>query len=234
MRSVWLLVALVSSAPAEPLVVQALLEASVSTSVFAYRSGVIRQVRVGTGDRVALGDTLALLNDEELKLKEQAARLSLEKVQSRLARSRKLHFDGGISTQDLETLDFEVQTVAIRWRRAQIELEKTVITAPMAGILAETRAQVGERITLSKALFRIIQPGDLKAELFVPADQVAVVQSRKVAAVGTYGKRVTGRISLISPLIDKTSGTCRIVAEFPGAGQVFRPGMIVSVELNGE
>ena len=141
---------------------------------------------------------------------------------------------GGIATQDLETLEFEVQAAELFWQKARMDRAKTVLMAPTCGIVAEIHTEEGARTTAGESLLLLIKPRDLKAELFLAADQLEVAKDDPVVAVGPAGKRITGRITLISPLVDAASGTCRIVAEFPNAGQVFRPGMVVSVELNGE
>lgn len=228
----WLILLLSKSVLSEPIALQAALEAAHSSRVFAYQSGIVRQVIVQVGDQVAAGDTLALLADETLKLEEQGAKLAWNKAQSRLVRVQQLHANGGVSTQDLETLAFEVQAAELFWQKAQMKLAQAVLIAPTCGIIAEIHTQEGERISAGQSLLLLIKPRDLKAELFLAADQLKVSKNDPVVAVGTTGERVEGRITLISPLIDTASGTCRIVAEFPNAGQVFRPGMVVSVELN--
>ncbi len=146
MSWLWVLLGLVSPVTGEPLVMQAPLEAAVSAPVFAFRNGVVKQVFGQTGDRVAVGDTLALLDDQVLRLEEETAQLSLQKVQQRLTRTQVLHASGGISVQDVEALAFEVRTAQIRCQKAQMEREKTVIVASMGGILAECSIQAGEQV----------------------------------------------------------------------------------------
>jgi membrane fusion protein, multidrug efflux system len=230
----WLILLLSKSVLSEPIALQSALEAAHSARVFSYQSGILRKVIVQVGDSVAAGDTLALLADETLQLEERGTRLAWNKAQSRLVRVQQLHANGGVSTQDLETLEFEVQAAELFWQKAQMSLAQAVLIAPACGIVAEIYTQEGERISAGQSLLHLIKPRDLKAELFLAADQLEVSQNDAVVAIGATGERVEGRITLISPLIDTASGTCRIVAEFPNAGQVFRPGMVVSVELTGE
>jgi membrane fusion protein, multidrug efflux system len=230
----WLILVLAKSVLSEPIALQAALEAAHSTRVFSYQSGIVRQVVVQVGDLVAAGDTLALLADETLQLEERGARLAVDKAQSRLVRVQQLHANGGVSTQDLETLAFEVQAAELFWQKARMELAQAILIAPTCGIVAEVHTQEGERISAGRSLLLLIKPRDLKAEFFLAVDQLEVLQHDPVVATGTNGKQVEGRITLISPLIDTASGTCRVVAEFPNAGQVFRPGMVVSIALNGE
>lgn len=183
------------------------------------------------GASISESDTLVILVDDELRLEELSARLVLEKVQSHLARSQQLLAGGGISAQALEALDFEVKAAQIQWRKVQMDLERMVVRATMAGVLAEVYVRTGERVSAGQVVCRIIDAESLKAVLFVATDQLGAWQDGGAAAVGAAGERVEGRVVLVSPLVDVASGTCQVVVEFPGAGKVFRPGMVVRVVL---
>jgi RND family efflux transporter MFP subunit len=233
----WLLLSWVVPALAEPLIMPAALEAAESALVFALRSGVVESVRVQVGESVAVGDTLAWLEDGDLRLEEEAALLALQQAEKRLARVRVLHEQGGVSTQDLETLEFAVQTARIRFRKAVMERERAVLRAPIAGLLAEVAIVPGERIAAGKICFRIIDATDLQAELFVAVDQLADVRlGQKVTAQlpATPAMRLQGTVVRISPIVDPESGRCAVRVRFPGAGQHLKPGTVVDVTLTQE
>jgi multidrug efflux pump subunit AcrA (membrane-fusion protein) len=81
-------------------------------------------------------------------------------------------------------------------------------------------------------LFRVIDPEDLKAELFIPADRLSGVRiGQPVVARPDSGpeRALEGRIVSLSPVIDPKNGTCRAVALFPGAGKVVRPGTVARI-----
>lgn len=224
----WLMLMAVS-ALADSLVMQAPLEAAHEALVFAGRGGVVAQVLVGVGAAVAAGDTLALLDDSALRLDELSAGLVLEQARSEYTRSQQLHAGGGISVQALEALYFEVQAAEIRYRMAQMEREKAVVRARMNGVLAEVHIHAGARVSAGRILGRLIGAEDLKAVLFVATDQLA--PWIEAIAISASGERFTGQVSHVSPLVDVASGTCRVTVEFPRAGQVLRPGMVVRVHL---
>ena len=237
MNYLWVLLGLVSPSVGESLVMQAPLEAAASAPVFAFRNGVVKQVFGQTGDRVAAGDTLALLDDQVLRLEEETAQLALQKVQQRLTRTRALHASGGISVQDVEALAFEVRTAQIRCQKARMEREKTVIVASMSGLLSECGIQAGEQVAAGKVCFRIIDPEDLKAELFVAVDRLAWVKlGQRVMAQSPASPelRLQGTVVRISPVVDPESGRCAVRVCFPGAGARLKPGTVVDVTLTKE
>ncbi len=71
-------------------------------------------------------------------------------------------------------------------------------------------------------LFTIINPKDLKAELFIPSDQLTEIhlnQPVTASSLADSTKTINGTITHISPVINPESGTCRALAIFPGAGR---------------
>ena len=233
----WLLLSWVVPALAEPLVMPAALEAAESARVFALRSGVAQTVCGQVGESVAQGDTLAWLEEGDLRLEEEAAQLTRQQTEKRLARVRVLHEQGGVSTQDLEALKFAVQTARIRFRKAVTERERAVVRAPLSGVVAEVNLTVGERIAAGKICFRIIDATDLQAELFVAVDQLADVslgQTVMAQLPVTPTLRLQGTVVRISPIVDPESGRCQVRVRFPGAGQHLKPGTVVDVTLTQE
>ena len=233
----WLLLSWVVPALAEPLVMPAALEAAESALVFALRNGVVQTVRVQVGEPVAVGDTLAWLEDGDLRLEEEAAQLTLMQVEKRLARVRVLHAQGGVSTQDLEALEFAVKTARIRSRKAVTERERAVVRAPLSGVVAEVNLTAGERVAAGKICFRIIDATDLQTVLFVAVDQLAdVTLGQRVMAQlpTTPTRRLQGTVVRIHPIVDPESGRCQVRVRFPGAGQHLKPGTVVNVILAKE
>jgi RND family efflux transporter MFP subunit len=233
----WLLWAWVTSALAEPLVLPVALEAAESAQVFTLQSGVVQRVQRTVGEAVALGDTLAGLEDGDLRLEEDAAALALQQAEKRLARIRPLFEQGGIAAQDLETLEFAVQTAQLRFRKAVLERERAILRAPIGGMVAEANVAVGERIAAGQVCFRIVDATDLQAELFVPVDRLAEVRlGQKVTAQGpaSPAMRLQGSVVRISPLVDPESGRGAVRVRFPGAGKEVKPGTVVDVTLTEE
>ena len=185
------------------------------------------------GDTVAIGDTLALLDDIELQLIERSAQIAYQKDQNQLSRTEKLHAQGGISTQDLETLQYDTEQARIRWQRAGLDLDHATILAPATGIIAECHTHADDLTTPRMHLFTIIAPDDLKATLFVPVDQLASIhmdQPVTALSLADSTQIINGIIVRVSPIIDPESGTCRVLAIFPKAGRTIKPGTVARIQ----
>ena len=233
MRWTWLAVLLwVASAGAKDLELTVPLMPGVSADVRAGIGAQVQRVCVKEGDRVAAGDTLAVLDDGTLRLSETAVRVAYEKVKSRLKRAERMQARGLISAQQLEDLRYDVEASLGRWDRVRMDLMQAVVQAPIDGVVAECGVTAGDRTSLRMLVFRVIDPGDLKAELFIPADQLSGVRiGQQVTARPDSGpeRALEGRIVSLSPVIDPKSGTCRAVALFPGAGKAVRPGTVARI-----
>ena len=219
---------------AEPWEATVSLEAARSEIVYVYLAGVVRDVTVEVGDRVRAGDTLAWLEDEALQLQAESVRLAHQQAQRWLMRVRVLHPQGGLSTVELEELEMKAVTAHLRYQQVQLDLARTVLIASMGGILAACHIHPGLATSPRMAAFHIIDPEDLQAELFVPADQLEGI--RKGHAVTARAQQLkqplAGRLILVSPIVDPASGTCRALARFPQAGQLLRPGSVVRVQVD--
>ena len=218
----------------DPWTPSATLEAARSAVTYAQLAGFVRDVRVDVAHPVATGDILALLEDQALRLQAESAGLVRQQSERRLSRARQLRAKGGVSAQQLEELEAAARTAHIRWQQARLDLSRAALTAPMDGVVAEVHLAPGMATTARLPAFRIIDPTDLRAELFVPADQlhrVRVGQQVRATAPALPQQPIVGCVARISPLIDPASGRCPVSVLFPGAGRVLKPGAVVQIEL---
>lgn len=212
------------------------LEAAVSAAVCALIAAPVQQVRVQEGDRVNRGDTLVLLDRADLRLAAARARLASQNRQSYLDRATRLHAQGGVSTQELETVRYEADVAQLRREQADLDLSRTVLRTPITGCVAACAAQVGQLPTVGHVLVVLVDPADLKADLYLPAsylDRIRLQQSvQAVPVAGTAtgpGRSLTGRVTWVSPILDPHSGQGRVRILFAQAGRHHRPGTLVRV-----
>ena len=236
------LLLLLSALPAwaEDLVFTVPLEAARTTPVCAQLSGTVKCLVVHEGQTVAAGDTLVCLDDTDLRLAAEEYRLAYLRAQRFFDRVQQLNQRSLLSAQELEDAQYQAQTAQLRLQRAQLDLSRAVILAPMAGQIADLQAQPGSLVSLRQVLCQLLQAQDLKAALFIPADQIAQLrlhqpvtawpaaapQKRLQSAPG-----LQGHLTHLSPTIDPQSGSCRAEALFPGAGKHLKPGTVVQVKL---
>ena len=210
------------------------LEAARATPVCAQSAGTVRRLLVQEGDQVAQGDTLLCLDDTDLRLGAEEYRLAYLRAQRFLDRVQQLHNRSLLSAQELEDAQYQAQTAQLRCQRAQLELSRTLITAPMAGQVAELQVQPNSLTTVHQVLCQLLQAQDLKVTLYLPADQLAGVRlHQEVIAwpASASAQKLQGQLVHLSPIVDPQSGSCRAEVVFSGAGKHLKPGTVVQVHL---
>ncbi len=115
-------VASIRGSVAKTLSTSSTIEAEQSADVLAKVGGVVTEVLVGEGQRVAEGDVLARLDSEEKLLALEKAQLTLKKTEAELNRSRLSHEQQLISNFDYEKAIFERDLAAAELEVAELEL----------------------------------------------------------------------------------------------------------------
>lgn len=117
----------------------------------------------------------------------QAARTGLAQAQSQLAQARTALAQNGQSAQGSVPMGrAQVEQAQVAVRQAEENLARTAVRAPFAGTVAELRAEVGEFVAQGSAVFRLVDPGSLRAQFSVPAADAAGLRAGAALNLG-YG-----------------------------------------------
>jgi RND family efflux transporter MFP subunit len=158
--------------------------------------GKVVQRKVDVGQTVREGDVLAVLDDTDYRLAEDAARQQWQAAvsQARLAESDRqrlqhLRGDGSVSDADDERARTGAQTAqaAAEAQTRQLELARnrvkyTVLRASRGGVVTAVRFQVGQVVPEGLPVVAIADPGVPEIVVDVPEDQVAVFTKAKFTA----------------------------------------------------
>jgi RND family efflux transporter MFP subunit len=235
--------------------IEALNQADVSTEV----ASVVSMIHFKPGQLVQAGETLFTLDptDFELSLETQRvnvlrAEATLKSAEQDFARLLKLKKRG--SATGVQVLKAEVAEAfadAVRaetqagLRAAQIELDRTVIRAPISGVISPARVSVGSYVkTGSAPLANIVQLDKVRLSYQVPyvarIEQLNIKEllfpdsllSRVLLTVkvtDTWYHPQTTKPSHVSSRVDYASGAITIWAELANPTGLLRPGMRVTV-----
>jgi membrane fusion protein (multidrug efflux system) len=196
--------------------------------------GRVSRLTVEEGDFVSRNQILATLvrDDAEIalrkaELKETNARLAYDRGQDLIEKEL-------ISREEFDrfTMDYEIakqELAEARWR-----LEKTTIRAPFAGQISERMIQVGQNIQLADELFQITDYDPLIARIFLPErDILGLEEGRDVKIRLNADENVEfgGRIRQISPVVDTSTGTVKVIIEAVDEPRAVRPGSFVTIDI---
>lgn len=139
----------------------------------------------------------------------------------------------GLRVAQAEKAQIEAQRRELSWRKANTE-----VRAPADGIVSRRTARVGALASaIAEPMFRIIENGEVELEAEVPEAQLAQVRIGQPAEVTAAGSpRVSGRVRLISPEVDKATRLGRVRVALEGGNLrigAFARGTIVTATGRG-
>ena len=120
---------------------------------------------------------------------------------------------------------------------ARMDLEKTRIRAPFAGIVTDIKLSPKERLDPSRELFTLVDISRIKVKAKVLESEVGkIVAGREVEIRFSAfpGRAFKGRIEAVSPVINAEDKTCAVHATMDNPSEEVKPGMHAEVEIPTE
>lgn len=150
-----------------------------------------------------------------------------------------LEHDHRVSDSEVREFHHRVEELEAEIAQAQLEMTQTTIRAPFAGQITRRMITVGQTVRSLDPLFNLADSSPLLADVFLSEKDAFLVHIGQPVRVhsgvaGSAGLR--GKIALISPVVDQTTGTVRVTVELPAPkdGGPFKPGSFVRVEIETE
>ncbi|HZR01810.1 MAG TPA: efflux RND transporter periplasmic adaptor subunit [Burkholderiales bacterium] len=206
--------------------------------------GVVQEVLVERGDRVAKGQVIALLRADveraalavahsrsQAEAEEEAARANLGFARQKLERAKDLLEKQFISQQALDQVRTEYELAEQKLVQAKeqnrvarrelglaaAQVAQRSIRSPIDGVVAERYISVGERVE-DKPLVRIAKVDPLKVQVVVPAGLYGKIARGARASIQPLlpdAGALSARVTLVDNLIDAPSNTFRVQLELP-------------------
>lgn len=226
----------VAPADASRVRVEAFTMPSVDLTLAFTIPGVVADLPVRDGTMVKAGQVVARLDDREAvsqialyrvraqsTLAEDLASAELELAQTELARVREAFEKGGMGDLEVKRRELETRLAELRLKRAeqdraeaQLVLEqaeaaakRSVLEAPVAGMIERTVVDVGESVERLAPVIRLVSIDPLRVEASVPiAAGVGIAPGSPVVLIGTdIDARVAGTVERVAAVADAASGT---------------------------
>ena len=218
------------------------LVADKTAAIRAEVGGAVVAVLRDPGAHVSRGTPLARIDDSAIRDSWLSAKSGV--TQAQLAsdigkreqeRSEKLLAAGAIAENALEAArrgnlaaQAQLDDAKARFASAQKNLDNTVVKAPYDGIVSERQVNPGDIVAPGAPLFTVVDPGTMRLEGTVPADQLGAVRIGapvKFSVTGYPGRTFTGAITNIYPSADPQTRQVRLYARIPNAGRGLVAGL---------
>ncbi len=120
--------------------------------------------------------------------------------------------------------------------RAELNIERSVVRAPFNGVITALELTTGERVQPGQAFARLVDDVNIEAEVGVLESDLGVLQVGRpvLLSVPALGETIPLVVDVISPDIDATSRTCRVLMRMKSEDGRVKPGMFVRASIAGE
>ena len=216
--------------------------AELSTEV----SGLVDEVRVELGDRVAAGDVILQLNAELESLSLAAARATTEQArhelddaERRLAEARRLGQNQSVSVTESLVAEVRIDTAELRrveaeQQRQAAQIDRHRLTAPFAGLVSRKEVERGEWIQPGQTVVELVALDDLVIDFQAPQKIYARLDESarlRVRLDAFPGQSFDGRVATVVPVTDPVSRTFLLRVKLTESEPSLAPGMSASAML---
>lgn len=212
----------------------ATVESEQTVKVYSQANGLVEQLFVEEADRIAAGQVLVQLDDDDARLALRTARIEYEKVRQDSTRHSELFAKDLISRDLYEQATYLANRSRVAIDEARLALTRTKIRSPVSGVIAVRNIELGDRVNTSSPVYEVVTMDDLVARVHVPGrhrPNLHVGQHAQITSDMLPGYLTEGVIRRISPIIDPQSGTVRVTVALADAERKYAPGMFTNVAL---
>ena len=209
------------------------LEAEKQAQILARVTGVVQILLAEEGDHVEAGDPLLKVDNDEYRYRLEQAAATTANLRSRYERMEKMMEEELATEEEFQAVRSELASAVANEGLARLALSYTTVTAPFSGQITNRLVDVGQNLMVGDPVMVMGDFDPLLARVHVPSREFNKLQQNQEVnlVLDSSGTRLTGRIKLISPVIDPTSGTIKLtieVAEYPAET---RPGDFAQVQI---
>jgi len=211
--------------------------ANESVEVTSKASNTITAIRFQEGDRVRRGDILVELEGAEARASLSEAEAAFAESQNNFKRSRDLYTQQALSVSQLDLIEATLKANQARVDVAKARLADTIIRASFDGKTGFRRVSLGSLVSPGTVITTLDDTSLIKLDFTVAETYLYALEKNlpvTAATAGLPGRQFNGKVSQIDSRVDPVSRSIAVRAELPNPKGELRPGMFMTVKLQGE
>ncbi|MGE5406056.1 MAG: efflux RND transporter periplasmic adaptor subunit [Candidatus Saccharibacteria bacterium] len=219
-------------------------------NVVAKAPGKVAKLLVDVGSRVAAGQTMIVLESEDLAASlasaqagVESAQVSLDLASSQYERGKALFIQGTITQADYENnyegpwkkAEVGLKTAQASLAQARAKYNDAMIKSPLAGVVTARNINVGELAGSSSPLITVMSLDTVVVMVNVNEDQVnklKVGQDVKVKVSAVSDTPFAGKISNIALAANTSSKVFPVKIQINNKDHMLKPGMFADVTFS--
>jgi membrane fusion protein, multidrug efflux system len=211
--------------------------ANESINVTSKTSNIVTAIAFREDSLVRAGQVLVELDGAEARASLAEAEAALIDSESQSKRSRSLYAQQALSVSQLDQIEATLKASKARVDAARARLADTVIRAGFDGRTGLRQVSVGSLVNAGTVITTLDDASIIKLEFTVPETHLYLLrrgQAVSARSAGLPNARFTGTITTLDSRIDPATRSITVRAEIPNADGALRPGMFMTVLLEGD
>ena len=154
-----------------------------------------------------------------------------------VAKNELLLKQAGATSVSIAAEEARVEEIRAAVRRYQADLSKTVITAPIAGVVTKMEAKIGEIVSANSLVVTIISDAEFGVEAYIPEADIAKITIGNSARVtlDAYGEDVVfeAKVVKVDPAETVVDGvpTYKTTFQFAAKDSRIKSGMTANIDI---
>lgn len=208
-----------------------------SVDVTSKASNTVAAIRFKEGEPVRRGEILVELDAAEARAVLAEAQAALADSQGQFNRSRDLFTRQALSASQLEQIEATLKADRARVDAAKARLADTVIRAGFDGRTGFRRVSVGSLVSPGTVITTLDDTSIINLDFTVPETYLYLLGRGLLVTATTAGlpdREFQGKVSNLDSRVDPVTRSITVRAEIPNRDGVLRPGMFMTVRLQGQ
>ena len=214
------------------------IEAEAMVPVVPFVSGTITEYYAENDMIVKKDQVLAVIDTEPYELQVKQAEAAYLAYEATFERVSALYEKGAATKQNYDEVKAQRDAGKAQYELSQLQLSYCYVDSPVDGTILMSSGAVGSIGTSDSPIAVIANLDNLIVNVTVPEKYYHKINSNKeslkinvVRRAGDEEYTTTATLVSVSPYIDPTTKTFKVKVRLTGDVSLFRPGMMVSVEI---
>lgn len=195
-------------------------------------AGTLRDLRVSEGDAVRKGDTIAVIESQNVISAKQMADAVLAQAEDGYRRLSQVHESGSVADVKMVEVRTQLDRARASAQAARKALDDCTVKAPFDGVIGEVFAEQGVEMNAIEPLVRLMDISSVEISFSVPEKEIGAIDpgdrfSVDVPAMGGTAFLATVKSKGISASRLSHSYECTLSPSMPVKGLM--PGMVCKV-----
>ena len=196
--------------------------------------GIIKEASFLTGQSIKNGQVLIQFDTRKLTLNRKLNESNYTLALMDYKREKNLYLKNLSTLAKVASLKNRLDVNKVRLDMSILDLEKSIIRAPLSGVIKQKYVEKGEYIGGGKRVVEIIDITSVLAAVNIPEMEIRFVKPNKQFTItldALKGKHYTGHVKTIGLEADMRSRSFAVEVEIKNPDQDLLPGMLARLKM---